>query len=125
MPLSYLICIECMNKFLHVSFDSATSTLACIFQNQPTTVMASVTRSCSFEYWKCDQNSRDAKFIEHNSTSNTIAAKLTLQGSNHAYCYMVTGSNGTTTVQVVGRIGKLLVMLCLCVMIEVLCRYGW
>ena len=89
-----------------MTFDSATSTLACIFQYPPTTVMATVTRSCRFEYRMCQQDSRDTKVIEHNSSANTIAVKLTLQSSSDTYCYKVTGSNGTYSVQVEGRIGK-------------------
>lgn len=101
----------CNNDFVEVTeYDPATSTIACLFLDQPS--MESV-KSCHIELFneKCREpliaSYREPLFTFYgNTTDSSVTLNLQLNGTHQVYCYIVTASNGTRTVIVEGKISK-------------------
>ena len=97
-----VIIVECTNQFVEVQYDSATSTISCVFINE----LDTSEKSCSIWYGVCDQEQTEMAADNTTTSSVMLNLDLTNTGSNLMYCYSITARNGTYTVIVDGRIGK-------------------
>ena len=93
----------CTNQFVKVEYDSATSTISCVFLNNRNIIE----QSCSIKYGKCNQ-----KLVLTASDNSTLESpnRVTLQvESDGSDCYVIRASNGTFTVIIEGQFssGKL------------------
>ena len=103
---TFSISIECTNRFVEVQYNSATSTISCVFLSE----LDTSEKSCSILYGVCDQE--QTKMAVGNTTSSSVMLKVDVTGS---YCYTLVARNGTYTIMVDGRIGKVILV---CIAIE-------
>ena len=88
--------IGCVNQFVHVEYDSATSTIICQFRSQSNTF-----KSCTVTYGQCNQ-----MLVHHTSQTGNITNidTITLNvDSNKLECYVVTASIDDVTISVEGQ----------------------
>ena len=91
---------ECNNQFVEIKYNSAATTISCVFLNQ----LDSSEKSCSIQYGICDQE--QTEMVASNTTSGNVMLNLALTGSGRVYCYNITARNRTYTVIVDGKIGR-------------------
>ena len=89
---------DCINQFVEIQYNSATSTISCIFLRELDTSK----KSCSIRYGVCNQESTEIA-ADNTTTSNVIMLSLALT-SSESQCYVATASNETHTVMFNGRI---------------------
>ena len=97
-PLIVCYCnADVNNRFVIVEYDTAESTLSCIFVNQ----QDNSTKICKIKYGLCQQGLSKS----NEETTTTEMAVLTLQlGNGQTYCYQVEASNRTYTVLIEGSL---------------------
>lgn len=115
-----IVCYYCNtdvnNRFVRVEYDTAESTLSCIFLNQ----QDNSTKVCKIKYGLCQQGL--SKFYEETTTTEMAVLKLQL-GSGRTYCYQVEASNRTYTVLIEGTLSAGIVILCSISLFSLDCNY--
>ena len=86
-----------------VNFNFASSILSCMFLDE----LDTSDKSCSVQYNPCESDQGLMKTAYANTTSTTATLKLNVNGSDVAYCYILTARNSTYEIIVKGRIGKM------------------
>ena len=101
-----LLLIGCFNRFVKIEYISTTFTIICAFKNP----LDTSEKSCSVQYWRCDQILTNTNVISASTSSSNISLSLNrLSVSGDApYCYNVTASNSSFVVIIEGMLGILL-----------------
>jgi hypothetical protein len=99
---AHIYIIECTNQFVEIGYNSATSTITCVFLNE----LDTSEKSCSIRYGVCDQEKTEMATGNTTTGSVILDLDLTNTGSSSVYCYSVIARNRTHTVMVDGRIGR-------------------
>lgn len=99
---SITIIVECTNQFVEVQYDSATSTISCVFLNE----LDTSEKSCSIRYGLCGQEQTEMPADNTTTSSVILNLDLTSIDTSRMYCYSITARNRTYTVIVDGRISK-------------------
>ena len=92
--------IDGINKFVRVSFDSATNRLRCIFSSLPNDVLKQCTANITYGI-NCDQQFSDLYSNESTGEFVTIPP-LELMSDVTEYCFIVTASSNNLTATVRG-----------------------
>ena len=110
LSLYFPLCLSIGCKsFVKIEYDSNNVTLHCVFTNSQSNVSDSV-RSCSVRYGKCGPGGEllsTMSTLSNESSNNIILLQLKRQYVEGGFCYTITANNGTYTIIVEGRIGKL------------------
>ena len=103
-----------MNQVVNVGYDSSLESLLCTFKSAKTGQ-----ESCNITYGLCGKPLTQHAQGSPTSDSNELRIPLKVE---EMYCYIVTASNGTSTVFVMGSLSKLLSLLIYCYLSQYCCR---
>ena len=97
-----LCATDMINNFVDVSFNDATKRFTCTFTNKQDLSE----KSCSITLYR-DCKQREILIAQANSTDSQITLVPNgLQSDSSIYCYVVTASNETLTLNLTGSIGQ-------------------
>ena len=97
-----LIILDCLNNFVRIEFDSSTSTVACVFLDQP----ATADKVCSVTYSVYQQG--PTRTITSDPTkNNTVKVMLEAEYySNQILYFIASATSGEITTKVEGKFGE-------------------